>query len=103
MKSLIVLFNLKAGISEAEYLTFAKELDIPTVKSLKSVSEFRVLKANGIFGTDLPSPYQYIEIIDFESVENLTEDMGNEPQMANIPAQFQALTDNPVFILSEGI
>lgn len=101
MKTLIVLFNLKEGISAADYEAFAKELDIPTVKSLKSVSEFQVFKSEGIFGSSAIPPYQYVEIIHFDSVENLVSDMGNEPKMAEIPAKFQEFADNPIFIVSD--
>jgi hypothetical protein len=103
MKTLIVLFNLKDGVSIADYEDFAKELDIPTVKSLKSVSEFQVFRSLGIFGSDVPPPYEYVEIIHFDSIENLVSDMGKEPKMAEIPAKFQAFADNPIFIVSESI
>jgi hypothetical protein len=101
MKSLIVLFNLKEGVSASDYEAFAKEIDIPTVKSLKSVSEFQVFKSQGIFGSEATSPYQYVEIIHFDNIENLVSDMGKEPKMAEIPAKFQEFADNPVFIVSE--
>ncbi|WP_250631856.1 hypothetical protein [Rhodoflexus caldus] len=103
MKTLIVLFNLKSGVSEAEYEAFAKELDIPTVKSLKSVSDFKVYKASGLFGSDAAPPYKYFEVIHFKSVDSLVADMGAEPKMAEIPAKFQQLADNPIFILTDEI
>ena len=103
MKTLIVLFNLKEGVSSADYEAFAKELDIPTVKSLQSVSEFQVFKSLGIFGSDATPPYQYVEMIHFDSIENLVSDMGKEPKMSEIPAKFQEMADNPIFIVSEVI
>ena len=103
MKTLIVLFNLKEGVSAADYETFAKDLDIPTVKSLQSVSEFQVFKSLGIFGSDATPPYQYVEMIHFDSIENLVSDMGKEPKMSEIPAKFQEMADNPIFIVSEAI
>ena len=103
MKTLIVLFNLKEGVSAADYEAFAKELDIPTVKSLQSVSEFQVFKSLRIFGSDATPPYQYVEMIHFDSIENLVSDMGKEPKMSEIPAKFQELADNPIFIVSEVI
>ena len=103
MKTLIVLFNLKEGVSAADYEAFAKELDIPTVKSLQSVSEFQVFKSLGIFGSDATPPYQYVEMIHLDSIENLVSDMGKEPKMSEIPARFQELADNPIFIVSEVI
>ncbi len=103
MKSLIVLFNLKEGVLASDYEAFAKDLDIPTVKSLKSVSEFQVFKSEGIFGSDAVPPYQYVEIIHFDSIENLVSDMGKEPKMSEIPAKFQEFADNPIFIVSENL
>ena len=103
MTTLIVLFNLKAGVSETDYEAFAKTLDIPTVTSLKSVSEFKVYKSLGLFGSDATPPYRYFELIHFSSVDELVGDMGNEPKMAEIPARFAEMADNPVFILTKSI
>jgi len=103
MTTLIVLFNLKAGISEADYEAFAKTLDIPTVKHLKSVSEFKVYKSLGLFGSDATPPYRYFELIEFSSVDELVGDMGAEPKMAEIPAKFAEMADNPIFILTKEI
>jgi REDY-like protein HapK len=103
MKTLVVLFNLKPGVSEADYEEFAKSLDIPTVKKLRSVSDFRVLKSAGLFGAEGTPPYQYFEIIDFSGIDELLADMGAEPLMAEIPGKFQALADNPIFILTDSI
>ena len=80
-----------------------KELDIPTVKSLQSVSEFQVFKSLGIFGSDATPPYQYVEMIHFDSIENLVSDISKEPKMLEIPAKFQEMADNPIFIVSETI
>ena len=103
MTTLIVLFNLKAGVSEADYEAFAKTLDIPTVTSLKSVSEFKVYKSLGLFGSDATPPYRYFELIEFSSVDELVGDMGAEPKMAEIPAKFAEMADNPIFILTKEI
>ncbi|MCS6967939.1 MAG: hypothetical protein RMJ44_04085 [Cytophagales bacterium] len=103
MKTLIVLFNLKEGVSEADYEQFARELDIPTVKGLKSVSDFKVYKASGLFGAEGTPPYKYFEVIHFDSVENLLADIQAEPKMAEIPAKFRQFADNPIFIITEEI
>lgn len=103
MTTLIVLFNLKAGVSEADYEAFAKTLDIPTVSGLKSVSDFKVYKSYGIFGSDATPPYRYFELINFSTVDELVGDMGAEPKMADIPAKFAEMADNPMFILTKSI
>ena len=103
MTTLLVLFNLKAGISQADYEAFAKTLDIPTVSSLKSVSDFKVYKSYGIFGSEATPPYRYFELIHFSNVGDLVGDMGAEPKMAEIPAKFAEMADSPLFILSNEI
>ena len=103
MTTLIVLFNLKSGVSEADYEAFAKTLDIPTVSGLKSVSDFKVYKSYGIFGSDTTPPYRYFELINFSTVDELMGDMGAEPKMADIPAKFAEMADNPMFILTKSI
>ena len=47
---IICLFNLKEGVSVAEYEDWAKTRDIPTVNALGSINGFTVHKATGVFG-----------------------------------------------------
>ena len=103
MTTLLVLFNLKSGVSDADYEAFAKTLDIPTVTSLKSVSDFKVYKSYGIFGSDATPPYRYFEIIHFSTVDELVGDIGAEPKMAEIPIKFAKMADSPLFILTKSI
>ncbi len=103
MAALIVLFNLKPGVTEADYEAFARNLDIPTVKGLRSVSEFRVFRLDGVMGTDNAAPYRYVEVIDFESMNALGEDMAATPAMAQIQAKFGELADHPIFMLGETV
>jgi hypothetical protein len=101
MKTLIVLFNLKDGITVSDYEQFALELDIPTVKSLNSVNDFKVFKSSGLFGSDATPPYQYVEVIHFASVDALIGDMGQEQKMAEIQNRFQELAESPIFRVYE--
>ncbi len=100
MAALIVLFNLKPGVTEADYEAFASTLDVPTVKGLKSVSDFRVFRMSGVMGTDDPAPYRYVEVIDFSSMDELGADIGGSPAMGEITARFGELAD-AVFMLGE--
>lgn len=99
MTALIVLFNLKPGVTEADYEAFARDLDVPTVKGLRSVSEFRVFRLDGVMGTENAAPYRYVEVIDFESMEALGADMAATAAMSGIQAKFAELAENPVFML----
>jgi hypothetical protein len=37
---IVALFNLKRGVSAADYEAWAKRVDLPTVNGLKSVDKF---------------------------------------------------------------
>lgn len=101
MTTLVVLFNLKDSASQAAYEAWAKETDLPTAGSLPSVDRFDLLKASGLL-TGGPSPYQYVEILHINSMEQLGRDVAGEA-MQKVAAQFQAFADNPLFLLTETV
>lgn len=99
---IVVIFNLKEGVSAAEYEAWAKSADIPGVNGLGSVKNFTVHKATGLFGSDDPAPYQYIEILDITGIDPFVADISTEEFQA-MAAPFQDFADNPQFILTEDI
>ena len=100
MATLIVLFNLRESVSASEYEAWAKSKDVPTVKGLSSIDDFRVFRSSGILGTDVAAPYQYIEIIEVSDMNQFGIDVSSEKMQA-IAAEFGTFADNPTFILSE--
>lgn len=99
---IIVIFNLKEGVSAADYEAWAKTADIPGVNALGSVKDFTVHKATGLFGSDEASPYQYVEIIDITGMDPFVADISTEEFQA-VAAPFQDFADNPKFILTEDL
>lgn len=99
MATLIVLFNLKEGASASEYEAWANRKDVPTVKSLSSVDDFKVFRSSGILGTNATAPYQYVEIIEVNDMNQLGIDISSE-KMQVIAAEFDAFAENPTFILA---
>lgn len=99
---IIVLFNLKPGVDPAEYEQFARELDIPGVNALDSVFDFSVHRATGLFGSDAPSPYQYVEVIDITGLDHFIADVSTEAVQA-VAARFGDYADDPKFILTEDL
>jgi hypothetical protein len=99
MAMIVVLFNLKPGVSVADYEKFARETDLPIVNRLPSVNRFEVLKATGLL-SGAPSPYQYIELLDIKDLGQLGKDVATE-QMQKVAATFRSLADNPQFIVTE--
>jgi len=100
MAALVVLFNLKNEASKEAYEQWAQNTDVPTVKGLISVDDFKVYRLGNLMGTEEPSPYQYCEIIEVNDMGKLGEEVGSET-MQRVAAEFQEFADNPTFIVSE--
>lgn len=97
---IIALFNLKPGISAADYEAWAKSKDIPTVNGLKSVDEFAVFKSTGLLGSEAKPPYAYVEIIDVNDMGQFGADVSTEAMQA-IAGEFQAMADDLAFVLTD--
>ncbi|MBM4216630.1 MAG: REDY-like protein HapK [Gammaproteobacteria bacterium] len=98
MAKIIVLFNLKPGVSVADYEAFARHTDLPIVNALPSVDRFEILKSEGLMGGGA-SPYAFVEIIDVNSLDQLGKDVSTET-MQKVAAIFQSMTDQPLFIVT---
>lgn len=101
MTKIIVLFNLKAGVSVEAYEAWALSTDVPTVNGLKSVDNFDVFRTSGLLGGG-EAPYQYVETIDVPDLEALGADVSSEV-MQKVAAEFQQFADNPLFMISNSI
>ncbi len=99
---IIVLFNLKEGVDAAAYEEWARTTDIPGVRSLVSVKDFRVYRTTGLFGSDTPPPYAYIEVIDITGTDEFVADVSTD-HVQKVAAEFQRFADNPLFITTEEI
>jgi hypothetical protein len=98
---LIAFFNLKPGVSVADYEAWARGTDLPTVNKLGSVSSFRVFKSTGVLGSDAAAPYSYVETIDVDDMDGFWKDVGT-PAMQEIAAAFSSMAD-VTFITTEEI
>ena len=100
--TIVVLFNLKPGVSPSDYEQWARTTDLPTVRKLDAVDQFSVLRTTGLLGSDAPAPYQYVELLVVKDMQQLGADVSSET-MQKVAAEFQQLADNPQFILTESI
>lgn len=97
---IVALFNLKPGISVADYEDWARTTDIPTVNGLKSVDGFEVFRSAALLGSDAKPPYQYIEIIDVNDMDVFGGEVGSET-MQKVAGAFQEMAADLVFILTD--
>lgn len=84
----------------ADYEAWAKAKDIPTVRSLASVHDFKVLKMGKLLGSETASPYQYCELIVVPDMTAFLADLGNETVQAGAKV-FNSFAEHPLFIVAE--
>lgn len=100
MVTVVVLFNLKSGVDVGEYEAWARSTDLPIVNKLGSIDSFRVFRAKGLLGSDAKSPYQYVEVLEINSLDALGQDLST-PTMQRVAGEFGKFADNPQFIMTE--
>ena len=85
---ILVLFNLKDGMSADDYEAWARTVDIPGVNGLGSVDDFSVFRCGPTLFTEQAPPYQYVEILDVNDMGKFGEEAAQEHMQA-IAAEFQ--------------
>ena len=59
-------------------------------------------RVSGLFGSDDPAPYQYVEIIDINALDTFLEDVSTAT-MAKVAGEFRGFADSPVFMLTDAV
>ncbi|MCA1729192.1 MAG: REDY-like protein HapK [Actinobacteria bacterium] len=73
MTTMIVLVNLKTGVSLEDYERWVTESYAPTVKELPAVTEWRNHRVSGLLGSDAVPPHQYVVTVEVNEMEQLSE------------------------------
>lgn len=102
MASLVVLFNLKDEASKEAYEAWAKSTDVPTVKGLTSIDDFKVYRNTAIMGSEEKPPYQYCEVIEVNDMDVFGKEVATET-MQKVAGEFQEFADSPMFMLADQI
>lgn len=97
---ILVLFNLKPGVLAADYEEWAKTRDIPGVRSLMSINNFKVYGVTGIFGSDAKAPFQYVEVVDVADMDGFMKDIA-QPTITELSEEFKQWADAPLFLTTE--
>jgi len=100
---LIVGLNLKEGVAPEDYERFAREVDKPTCeREIPSITEWHVHRTEPLPGSDDKPLYDYVEVLQISSLEQLTKDLESEI-VAELGAQLVDLVDEPVLLPSKQI
>jgi hypothetical protein len=75
---MIVLVNLKEGVSPEDYERWILESYAPAVKGLTSVEDWRDYRVSGLLGSDAAPPYRYVVTLEINDLEQLGRDMEGE-------------------------
>lgn len=98
---IIALFNLKDGVSREDYESWARERDLPGVRSLVSVDDFNIYRATGVlFQEGATPPYQYVEVLDVTDMEGFMADCAGDLVKALAP-EMAEYTQGVTFLTTE--
>lgn len=101
-KTLIVFFNLKEGVKESDYLTWAKTVDLSTVNKLSSVDSFEVFKGMSVFGEQKAAPWDFFEVIKIHSEDAFLSDIQTDV-MTKVVEEFQVFAKDATFVSTQDI
>jgi len=76
--AMIVLVNLKEGVSPEDYERWILDSYVPAVSSLPSVEDWRDYRVSGLLGSDAAPPYRYVVTLEIVDMEQLGRDMQGE-------------------------
>nr|WP_310522575.1 REDY-like protein HapK [Polymorphobacter sp.] len=97
---IIALFNLKPGVAREDYEGWAKSRDLPGVRSLVSVNDFNVYRTTGLLFTEGPAPFQYVEVLDIDTMDGFLKDCAGDLVQRLAPEMGQ-FAENVVFMTTE--
>ena len=81
MVAIVVLVNLKDGVSPDAYERWVLESYAPAVRNLSSIEDWRDYRASGLLGSDASPPYRYVVTLEIADPEQLGRDIeGKEMQ-----------------------
>ncbi len=85
MATMIVLVNLKEGVSPEDYERWILDSYAPAVRSLPSVEDWRNYRVSGLLGSDAAPPYRYVVTLEVSDPGHLGRDMQGEEMQRLFP------------------
>ena len=92
MPAMIVLINLKDGVSPEDYERWILESYAPAVKNLSSVEDWRDYRVSGLLGSDAAPPYRYVVTLEVVDLEQLGRDVEGE-EMQRLLSELHELAE----------
>lgn len=103
MATVIITYSLKAGVSDADYQTWIRDTDYPTMRGVKRVASYVNHHVTRRMMGEGPLPFTYMELFEITDLDVfLAEDMGTSA-VQGILGHFMAHVENPDFLVAEAI
>ena len=78
MPTMIVLVNLKEGVTPEEYESWLQERYVPAILDLASVDEWRGYRVGGLPQSGGDPPYRYVVSVGINDLKHLGKDLESE-------------------------
>jgi hypothetical protein len=76
--TMIVLVNLKEGVTPEEYESWLQERYVPAILDLASVDEWRGYRVGGLPQSGGDPPYRYVVSVGINDLKHLGKDLESE-------------------------
>lgn len=97
--NLILIYKLKDGVTPADFETWVRTTDYPSMRGIKRVSDFRTHRVErSLMGPEKPA-IQYIETFSIPDLDGFTkEDMGGQT-VQSVMGAFMGFAEAPQFLV----
>ena len=103
MAQLILLYNLKDGVTRDDFETWVREIDYPAMRGLERVQSFTTYRTKALLMGEGEPSVQYVEVFDVPDLDSFVEsDMPGET-VQSVMGAFMGFADNPEFIIAEDV
>lgn len=97
--NLILIYSLKDGVTPADFETWVRDVDYPSMRGLQRVSDFRTYRTERLLMGEGQPSVQYIEAFAIPDLDGfVAEDMGGET-VQSVMGTFMGFADAPEFIV----
>jgi len=97
----IILYNLKAGITDEEYKDYVTREKGPLLESLPSVKKFEMVKISGSVKGEIP--YKYIGILHINSLDDFYQKDAKSSKFQDFLAKWQTKVSDFHILFGEEI
>ena len=101
MSAVIIRYNLKPGVTPADFEHWVRTVDQPTLRGLARVKAFDTFRIERLLMGEGEPSAQYLELFHIPDLAGfMTEDMASAAMQA-VMAQFDGFADAPEFLVAE--